>query len=140
MRKILTLPGLVIMVLVTHTCCKTTIDASSDRAARIVAEDFDRFYQRFHTDSVFQISRIRYPLGGYHADGFEETKWVKGSTPLMRTMIYDVDTTVYKVSYKKSDAEFIQKVWLENSGFSSESRFKLIKNRWYLVYVLDLNL
>jgi len=134
------MPGMIILALVAITCCKTAKIASTDKPARIIAEDFDRFYQKFHADSVFQLSRIKYPLGGYRADGVDEYKWTKGNIPLMKTMIYDVDTTIYKVTYKKTESQFIQKVWLENSGFSSESRFRLIKNRWYLVYVLDLNL
>jgi hypothetical protein len=103
-------------------------------------ENFDEFYKKFHSDSLFQISRIKFPLAGKKVDGFEEIKWTKKKWSLMKTMIYDIDTTVFKTEYKKSSKEFKQKIWLENSGFNTEYRFKVIHNKWYLVYALDINL
>ena len=120
--------------------CHSSHKSVPGSAPRLVTEDFDRFYDRFHTDMEFQLSRVHFPLGGYRADGIQEAKWSKDNWPYMKVRIYDVDTSLYQVSYHKTDREFVQKVWLEDSGFSSEARFILIKKRWYLVYVLDLNL
>lgn len=139
-RNILIQVLLTAAIVAAVSACRPAGKAATERAARISAENFDRFYDRFHSDSLFQLSRIRFPLGGYRADGVEHAKWSQKDWPLMRTRIYDVDTTEFKISYRKSDTEFIQKVWLEDSGFSSEARFRLINNRWYLVYILDLNL
>lgn len=102
-------------------------------------EDFDKFYARFHSDSIFQMSRIVFPLNGIHIDGFEETKWDKKNWILIKTKYYDVDTTQFKVKYNKTSKTFTQKAWIENSGFSSECRFEIISKKWYLVYFLDNN-
>lgn len=72
--------------------------------------------------------------------GFEKTQWTRDNLPLLKTKIYDVDTTQYKVTFKKTEKMFTQKVWIENSEFSSEFRFELIDKKWYLVYVLDQDL
>ena len=132
-------PAVILILVAVMLSCRTSKHAAAEPPG-ILHENFDRFYDRFHSDTVFQLSRVRFPLGGYRADGMEEVKWSRDNWPYMRTRIYDVDTTIYKISYKKTENEFVQKVWLENSGFSSESRFRLIKNKWFLVYVLDLNL
>jgi hypothetical protein len=103
-------------------------------------EDFDQFYNKFHSDSLFQISRIKFPLGGMSLEGYESTPWTKGNWLMMKTRIQDIDTTQYEISYKKTDKQFNQKVWIKDSGFSSEYKFELIDKKWYLVYVLDQNL
>ena len=58
----------------------------------------------------------------------------------MRTRIYDIDKSQYKVEYKKTETTFTQRVWVEGSGFSTECRFELIGSQWFLVYVKDENL
>ncbi|MDD2278807.1 MAG: DUF4348 domain-containing protein [Bacteroidales bacterium] len=103
-------------------------------------ENFDKFYNRFHADSAFQISRIVFPLDGMYTNGHEEKRWDKKNWVIIKTRIYDIDTTDFKVDYKKTENTFTQKVWVENSGFASQCRFELIKKKWHLVYFLDQNL
>jgi len=103
-------------------------------------ENFDKFYDRFHSDSSFQITRIKIPLKGLRFDGEKEIKWSKDTLPFLSTKIYDVDTTEYKVSFKKTETEFKEKVWIENSGFWCEYKFELIDNKWYLVSAVEHDL
>jgi len=58
----------------------------------------------------------------------------------MKVKIYDVDTSEFKTDYRKTDNSFIQKFWIEDSGYLSEYRFNLIRKKWYLVYANELNL
>lgn len=95
-------------------------------------ENFDKFYDRFHSDSTFQVTRIKTPLKGLRFDGEKVIHWSKDTLPYLSTKIYDVDTTEYKVSFKKTETEFKEKVWIENSGFWCEYKFELIDNKWYL--------
>lgn len=117
---------------------KHTLSVDSRRVG-IRAEHFDRFYERFHSDSLFQVSRTRFPMGGMLVEGNRKIRWTRENLPLMKVSVFDIDTTQYKVSIKKTADAFTQRVWLEDSGFSSECRFELIDNKWYLVYVLDEN-
>ena len=86
------------------------------------------------------MSRIKFPLQGKIIQGDQETKWSRDNWIMMKTRIYDIDTTMYKTTFKKRETSFYQKFWLENSGLSSEYRFELIGNKWFLVYALDQNL
>lgn len=126
------------LVLLTN-CHSSRKAATGDRYSKGLVEDFDKFYNQFHSDSLFQISRTKHPLAGKLIDNNEEKEWTKESLPLMKIRIYDVDTTQYKTAFQKTETTFTQKVWIEDSSFNSECRFELIKNRWYLVYVLDGN-
>lgn len=103
-------------------------------------EDFDQFYNRFHEDMDFQLSRVKFPLDGMMVDGDHETSWTPENFPLMKVRIYDIDEGSYNVSYKLNGDTFIQKVALKNSGFYAEYHFKQIKRKWYLVYAMDQNL
>ena len=103
-------------------------------------EKFDVFYNEFHSDSLFQMSRIKFPLQGQNIDGFKKNKWTKVNWVLLKTKIYDIDTLEFKTRWEKSATSFVQKCYLEHSGFSSEYRFQLIKKKWYLTYALDITI
>lgn len=106
----------------------------------VVMEKFDVFYNEFHSDSLFQMSRIKFPLQGQNIDGFKKNKWTKVNWVLLKTKIYDIDTLEFKTRWEKSATSFVQKCYLEHSGFSSEYRFQLIKKKWYLTYALDISI
>jgi hypothetical protein len=130
----------VLSVVILTNCNPTRESSKGNSLIKNSGEDFEKFYDRFHKDSLFQVSRIKFPLGGMSVKGFNKTQWTKENLPLLKTKIYDVDTTQYKVTFKKTEKTFTQKVWIKDSEFSSEYRFELIDKKWYLVYVLDQDL
>lgn len=103
-------------------------------------ENFDDFFDLFHKDSLFQMLRIKFPLEGSLIDENGEKKWTRKNWCTLKTKISDIDTTEYKIFINKTDSTYIEKFWIEDSGFFSEYRFKLIKNKWYLVYAKDCNM
>lgn len=103
-------------------------------------EDFDAFYDKFHRDSIFQMSRIKFPLKGIMIDGWEQEKWNKENWLTLKTKVYDIDTTMYMTDYIKTNKSFVEKAWIKDSGFFMEYRFKVIRKKWYLVYAVDKNL
>lgn len=103
-------------------------------------ENFDAFYDRFHTDMEFQKTRIQFPLAGGSAQMEGTIPWTKDNWITMKVKIYDVDTDEFEVKYRKTEDEFVQSFQLKGSGFSAEYRFKRINKKWYLVYALDSNL
>ncbi|MFA6403496.1 MAG: hypothetical protein WCX31_18025 [Salinivirgaceae bacterium] len=129
----------VVVPAILSNCNPAKIVSQSKPIEKSTDEDFVVFYDAFHNDTLFQVSRYKFPMGGMSLDGALETRWTKDNLPLIRTRIYDVDTTEYNVTYKKTKKSFTQKVWVEDSEFISEFRFELIKSKWYLVYVLDQN-
>ncbi|TVQ45066.1 MAG: DUF4348 domain-containing protein [Saprospirales bacterium] len=104
------------------------------------AEDFDLFYLRFHNDPDFQLSRIDFPLEGGLVQSHGEELWTPENWPIMKVPVWDINDPEYSVDYKQTEVEFIQRIWIENSGFISEYRFRLIDGKWMLVYALEQNL
>jgi len=100
-------------------------------------ENFDTFFDKFHKDSLFQLSRIKFPLNGGPGNGQINDEWTKENWRMLKTKIQDVDTTQFKVSYRKLEQSFIAKVWLENSGFSCEYKYEIMNNKWYLVAAFE---
>ena len=119
---------------------KSTATEAPAPKKKAKAEDFDKFYDRFHTDSAFQLSRVKFPLKGGEVGLDKTTPYTRQNWQMMRTRIYDVDKSQYKVEYTKTETTFKQRVWVEGSGFSTECRFELIDGLWFLVYVKDENL
>ena len=103
-------------------------------------EDFDIFYEKFHTNIDFQMDRIIFPLQGTSVDANGEREWTSENWIPMKVKIYDVDKSKYKTSYNKTDNTFTQKFWLPGTGFSAEYRFEKRAGFWYLVYASDTNL
>ena len=102
-------------------------------------ENFDKFYDRFHTDSAFQMSRIKFPLGGGYHTVDNSTKWTAENWHLMTTRVYDVDNNKYKATYSKTETSFTQKLWIDSAGLFVECRFELVDGKWFLVYMNDEN-
>lgn len=115
-----------------------TTAAAPKKKAKV--EDFDKFYDRFHADSAFQMSRIKFPLKGASTNIDKSTPWTPQNWQMLRTRIYDVDKNQYKVKYSKTETSFTQKVWIDGGGFSNECRFELIGGKWFLVYMNDENM
>jgi hypothetical protein len=100
-------------------------------------EEFPFFYERFHSDSAFQMSRIIFPLQGLRQYGMEEIPWTADNWELMRTRIYQVDSRQFKTKIKHKKKYFEQTLWIQGTNFSSKRRFELRGNRWFLVYAYE---
>ena len=115
---------------------------SQSSQQKIVDEQFENFYHRFHLDSAFQISRIHFPLPGIKADDMqmEDTAyyWKKEDWEVHRDM--NLDTTDFIVEKDISDSLAHEKIYKENSGFIVERTFRKIEGLWYLVFYKDINL
>ncbi|HRD06029.1 MAG: hypothetical protein U0V54_14900 [Saprospiraceae bacterium] len=126
-----------LFLLLTVISCSSTKKGQKDIEG---IENFDQFYNRFHSDEGFQLSRIRFPIEGLNIDGNKTTTWNKNNWAVLTVRIFDVDKKKFRTSHKKTATTFEQKVWLEDAGFLSEYKFELIGKKWYLVYAYDQNL
>jgi len=132
--------GLILFfILISFTNCKQANKKTSiQELSKTSIENFDEFYDKFHKDSLFQISRLKFPLKG-GPDGDNNEKWTKKNWSMLKTKIYDVDKSQYKVSYKRDKKSFTEKIWIEDSGFEFECKFELIGNQWFLTSAFELN-
>jgi len=104
-------------------------------------ESFEKFNQRFHADSSFQLSRIAFPIGGRFVDDLESRLWSPDNWEVLTTPVSAItDTTQYKHSLVRTDSFVTETFWIDQSGFKVERRFALKDGKWYLVYYDDINL
>ena len=89
MNKILFFKFLIIISsLFLYSCDKREINRISESNKRKnIIEDFDRFYDKFHKDSIFQISRIKFPLDGAKFDSGEEMKWSINNWTMLKALL-----------------------------------------------------
>jgi hypothetical protein len=110
-------------------------------------EKFDQFYLRFHTDSLFQISRILFPLVGFNTDKSNENPeydsvWVVDKEKVnyywqrknwtMNKLL--ADSSKFKFERKISDTIISESIYIPDSDFRIYRKFKLMHHKWYLVY------
>ena len=122
---------------------------------KINTEEFRPFLEQFYSDSVFQFSRIAFPLAGGEigngdyipqdiADSLAiktetRTQWIKNEfiQKLHPASDYGVD---YLAEYTKIKNYIEEKLYLKASGYYEIRRFELIENRWFLTYFFIHNL
>lgn len=103
-------------------------------------EDFEKFYKRFNSDTVFQIKRVKFPLDGYQVDEMGKATWSKKNWVYHAATIYEITDPFYKTSINKEKTSVTDVVEAETGDFYFERRFELIKGKWFLVYCLDKSL
>lgn len=113
--------------------------SNENKQKTIEQENWESFYIKFHKDSVFQISRIKFPLEGYGIYEDEgEIRWSRNNWKLLIGGIFDVDTSQYKTEYVKTDTLVTTRIYIPDSGFDVKEKYKLIDGKWYLVYFYDI--
>jgi len=121
------------------------------------SENFEEFSIKFYTDSLFQLSRINFPLKGLYNIEVPETpknpigdsiitSWKKNDWNLLKNDYFKnneskvvIENNTYLRKIKKSSKTVIIKTYIENSGFSVTEKFALKKDKWYLIYFSSLN-
>lgn len=132
---------IVILLSITFSCQKTQ---KQD-------EDFEDFYSKFTSDSVFQISRIKFPLKGILLNGetvgFDKNgKDYKGvytwnvTSWHMHHSVYNIDKNEYKVEIKNLGDTVRVGVYGIDFGYSHEQSYVKSNHKWYLVYLHEVNL
>jgi hypothetical protein len=110
-------------------------------------EDFDTFFLYFQNDSVFQVSRIKFPLKYYIYDfdlGIDSLGEIVDLTT-KREVIFNKDEWVYesfnqykKRIFKVGETEYDVELQIIDTGVSITYTFKFSNNnKWYLIEVKD---
>lgn len=104
-------------------------------------ENFDEFNKKFHSDSLFQVSRVDFPIEGKHVTGFEQHNWTRKNWQFQAVPVAEKsEIEEYNHTLVKTDTLITERFWIPNSGFEVERQFKLIRNKWFLIYYNDINL
>lgn len=101
-------------------------------------EDFKFFYTKFCSDSLFQISRINFPLKSETYDIDEESFGVsKLSIQEWKYMDFKHLGQEYQSSLNVLDEFATLIIQKKETGISVKYIFELSKNQWFLVKVID---
>ena len=112
---------------------------------RLKEEDFDKFLNSFYSDSIFQMSRIIFPLVNMQNDSLANISEQKNSFSIKNWRMLSNDyfkgddtvITIYGQIYKrkllKGNTEAEDYFYIEDSGYYHKLFFKLKNGKWYLV-------
>lgn len=113
-------------------------------------EDFDSFFKRYQSDIAFMNERTIFPLEGYNSDDDElDGDDSEDSKPIVYHWKKDEWLEYAKIKYpdseykkriEKSDTLVKHTIYIEGSGFKVYSKFKLINNKWHMIYYFYQNI
>ncbi|WP_291090215.1 hypothetical protein [Flavobacterium sp. BFFFF1] len=98
------------------------------------SENFSAFNSRFHSDSIFQMQRIKFPIEGELKTKVKLEKWSASNWKLLKKAVGKPLFAQFKQDVTASDSLVIEKISYQEIGFESEIRFKLINGKWYLIF------
>lgn len=127
-----------------------TADTKQNHQQPIADENFNDFYKKFYIDSLFQASRVIFPLKGFNSDEYDEELgdknppyfWKKKDWSFLTTLEKDylkVDKKDWVEEYRKvikynKDSTVLEKVYIVDSGYIVERKFKKLKGKWFLIF------
>lgn len=132
------------LILVLSQACTprtNTASASIEETGLVNSEEFMQFYNRFHTDSLYQINHIVFPLEGhvYNEDNEKEKiSWSVENWKLHKA--FDDMGGTFTRSYSEFGGIISEKILDDKSISSMERRFSKIQNEWHLIYYDPIHL
>ncbi len=130
---------LFIMLLGLSSCQKKS--NLSDTEKKELPSDFVAFYTKFHSDSLYQIAHIQFPLSGFPsqvdsiADNFSWTKenWRMHRAENFKDSLF---TRTFETPLPNCVNE---SVVIKNTSVGTFRRFYKRDNEWYLIFYSDMN-
>ncbi|GAA5222170.1 DUF4348 domain-containing protein [Membranihabitans marinus] len=108
-----------------------------------VPEDFSSFYLKFHSDSVFQLNHITFPLQGIPAliskeIDPDEFTWSKEDWKFHSFDNFDPDQ--YQIERQTFDSTLVtEKIIDIKTNIGIKRRFAKFNDEWYLIYYSAMN-
>ncbi len=132
---------LVAICLMVFGCTNNKPQVESSEEQNEISKDFDNFYKKFHRDSAFQLTHIRFPLPGRptiqdSTQLEEEFYWEKDKWMIHEEV--DFSTGEFKQELTSMNDLVIERVFLPQ-GLFIERRFYKADGDWALIYYSDMN-
>ncbi|MCP4441113.1 MAG: DUF4348 domain-containing protein [Aureispira sp.] len=100
-------------------------------------EDFNAFYQKFYEDSLFQFTRIEFPMMGKDPKGGDERFfWTEENWSMQNPIDPDNDPELERKVVNQGD--FVQEKLLVSNSFLIDRYYSLVGNKWYMTYYSGL--
>lgn len=104
-------------------------------------ENFERFYAKFHEDSVFQKSRVDFPLSGetsfLSSTGTQMKLWYEEDW-IIHQAFDALDTLGYEQNMISADSMIIDVIY-DSRAQGITRYFSLKDKKWYLTFYSDFN-
>jgi hypothetical protein len=105
----------------------------------VLPEDFEIFYIQFHTDSLFQIEHIAFPLEGVRkvneggaGDILVPVLWQRDEWVIHKA--FDDFNGSFNRNFQQVGPIILEKITDNNQLFSMERRFAKLGQEWNLIY------
>jgi Domain of unknown function (DUF4348) len=114
---------------------------TGNSAEELLPADFTTFYDRFHTDSAFQMEHIVFPVDGVAT--VQEGDMIKRiaikHTAQNWLMHRPVEGTDYVKSYQLLGDKLVEEVIRYSAAdYGMKRRFAKMSGEWYLIYYDDM--
>ena len=135
-----------IFITISFFCCKSESNQSENHSEKVVSgiPDFDAFYQKFHSDSIYQIEHIIFPLEGLPGQASDEDfsnpdfRWQKEDW-VMHKGFQNINDE-YSIEFRPIDkALMIEVIRHKPSNYIMKRNFAYMGDGWYLIYYAGLN-
>lgn len=132
-----------LLIILSLACTPRTNTApiAEEETGLVTSEEFIKFYDKFHTDSLYQIKHIIFPLEGhiYNEDNEKEKiSWTLENWKLHKA--FDDMGGTFTRSYSEFGGIISEKILDDRNISSMERRFSKIQNEWHLIYYDPIHL
>lgn len=109
--------------------------------SRRLPSDFHDFYNRFHSDSLFQMDRIVFPLAGLVQEGdsvlvMVEKQWQANEWKIHKP--FDSHGGTFERTFTNFDGIITETIIGNDGMFSLEKRYSKLAKEWHLIYYRGL--
>lgn len=131
------------LVLSCRQKAERTSEENKDQLSELPG-DFKQFYQTFHSDSVYQIEHIVFPLEGLPDKADAATiasgdfKWQKETWRMQRAVDFALSDFTRKI-VPVNEVMVVEYIVHKNGELGMERRFAKLGGSWYLIYYAGLN-
>ena len=132
------------LIVFASLACKTVTEnkpKSQEQESSFLSEEFETFYQQFHSDSLYQMSHIIFPLEGRTYDEYNKPirkLWTIDNWVLHKE--FDDMGGTFVRSYSEFGGIISEKVIDDRNISNMERRFSKIQNKWHLIYYDPIHL
>ena len=103
-------------------------------------EDFSEFNRKFHSDSIFQMERIKFPIDGELTTRNGKEKWSKENWKILKKQFGAEVLSGFDHNTELKDNIATEKISLPDGSLSYETKFEIKDKKWFLVYFNKVNL
>lgn len=111
---------------------KSLVEKTSEIEVVELPKGFDSFYKKFHADTVFQVSRIVFPLDNNTTDLEVGAKWTEENWRAHRP--FDDHGGTFRRSFQPIGTMVVEKIAEANGLFYMERRYAVLSDEWHLIY------